>query len=110
MIGRLTLAAVVLALAPGLRARVSAQEIDPSLGKRVAETACSECHRVEAAPTGPSPNPDAPRFADIAVAPSATELSLKVFLRSPHRTMPNVLLKPDEIDSMVSYILSLRRG
>ena len=41
--------------------------------------------------------------------PSTTELSLKVFLRSSHKSMPNFILQPEEADDIVAYILSLRR-
>jgi hypothetical protein len=39
--------------------------------------------------------------------PSTTELSLKVFLRSSHKNMPNIILAREEIDSLASYILGL---
>ena len=48
-------------------------------------------------------------FAEIANVPSTTELSLKVFLRSSHKSMPNFILQPAEADDIVAYILSLRR-
>ena len=86
-----------------------AQEVDPAIGRRLAETVCFECHQVEANPTAPSRNPDAPRFADVARMPSTTDLSIKVFLRSSHAAMPNFMLSPEEIDSLTSYILGLRR-
>ena len=97
-------AALVLAAAPAL-----AQEIDPGLGRTIALNTCSACHRIDAEPDGPSPNPNAPRFADIAKMPSATALSIGVFLRSTHPTMPNFNLGQEEIDSLASYILGLAR-
>ena len=36
-----------------------------------------------------SPGQGAPSFSQIAAEPSATEMSLRVFLRTPHPTMPN---------------------
>ena len=48
-------------------------------------------------------------FAEIANVPSTTELSLKVFLGSSHKSMPNFILQPEETDDIVAYILSLRR-
>ena len=38
-----------------------------------------------------------------------TELSLKTFLRSDHKTMPNFIIEPYDADVLVAYILSLRR-
>jgi hypothetical protein len=34
-------------------------------------------------------------------------LSLRVFLRTPHATMPDLMLTPDETDDIISYILTL---
>ena len=96
--------ALLLAVAPAL-----AQEIDPALGRAIALNTCAACHRIDADPDGPSPNPDAPRFADIAKMRSATALSIGVFLRSTHPTMPNFNLGSEEIDSLTSYILGLAR-
>jgi mono/diheme cytochrome c family protein len=41
--------------------------------------------------------------------PSTTELSIKVFLRSSHKNMPNFILSPEEIDGVAAYILELRK-
>jgi hypothetical protein len=41
--------------------------------------------------------------------PSTTELSLKVFLRSSHRNMPNFILSREEMDSVTWYILGLKK-
>jgi hypothetical protein len=39
--------------------------------------------------------------------PSVMTLSLRVFLRTPHATMPDLMLIPDETDDIISYILTL---
>lgn len=87
----------VLLAAPGLA--------EPANGRRIAQEQCAKCHDIGAgasilAREGPS-------FVDIARMPSTTELSLKVFLRSSHRNMPNLILTDDEADALVSYILEL---
>ena len=83
----------------------SEQSADPSVGRHLAETVCSECHQIS--PTSPpSKNPKAPIFGDISRLP---ELSIKVFLRTSHPTMPNFILSSEEIDSVTAYILSLAR-
>ena len=41
--------------------------------------------------------------------PSMSELAIKVFLRTPHPTMPNIILSPEEIDSVTAYIRSLNK-
>ena len=53
------------------------------------------------------PRPD---FKEIANRTSTTGLSLKVFLQTSHPSMPNLILKPDESDDLINYILSLKRN
>ena len=77
-------------------------------GYRLAAAWCKDCHSIEAATAGASSGP--PDFTAIADRRSTTALSLKVFLQTSHPTMPNLILKPDETDSLVNYILSLKRN
>ena len=81
----------------------SAQEPgDAESGRRLVERSCSECH-------GASPGrTSAPTFAAISAMPSTTALSIGVFLRTSHPTMPNVMLSPADLDNVIAYILSLR--
>jgi mono/diheme cytochrome c family protein len=83
-----------------------AQSVDPSVGRHLAETTCSVCHQIDAA-SPQSQNSDAPSFVDISRMASMTELAIKVFLRSSHPTMPNIILSPEEINSVSAYIVSL---
>ena len=73
----------------------------------MAEEWCSECHSV--APNRSSGNSAAPSFKAVAAESSTTAYGLRVFLRTPHETMPNFVLNADDIDDIVSYILSLKR-
>jgi len=75
-------------------------------GAALSQRWCSQCHAVE--PNQSSANPAAPRFSDVAAESSITEYSLRVFLRTPHSNMPNLMLNPDDMDDIVSYILSLK--
>jgi len=84
-----------------------AQSADPSIGRRIAASTCSACHQVEANATAPSPMANAPSFVAISRMPSMNELAIKVFLRTSHAPMPNILLSAEEIDSMAAYILGL---
>jgi cytochrome c len=79
-----------------------------SAGHRLADAWCKECHAIEARNAGTANA--APDFVAIANQPSTTELSLKVFLRSSHRSMPNLVITPDQADDLVNYILSLKRN
>jgi mono/diheme cytochrome c family protein len=93
----------------GAVAPAFAQGADPAEGARLAEAECAACHAVGADPRAKSADAKAPRFLDVAKMPSTTELSIKVFLRSSHRNMPNFILSPEESDAIASYILGLKK-
>lgn len=80
---------------------------NPSSGRQMATTICATCHQViggKSEKTGPGP----PNFADIANMPSTTALSLKVFLRSSHKEMPNLIISESDTDDVIAYILGLK--
>jgi mono/diheme cytochrome c family protein len=104
--------AVVIALAALFLIRMhnagGAQSSSAAAGHRLAEAWCKECHAIEAATIGAArPGPD---FVMVANQLSTTALSLRVFLQTSHRSMPNLILKPDETDNLINYILSLKRN
>jgi mono/diheme cytochrome c family protein len=100
----MTLAALSAALAGGGAA--VAQELgDPTVGRRLAEAWCMECHAIGPKTVkGTRPGPD---FVAVANRPSTTPLSLNVFLRSNHDNMPNFILTRGQADDIVAYILTL---
>ncbi len=75
-------------------------------GHRLAEAWCKTCHAVEPHAVGLSDQ--APSFAAIANRHGTTELSVKVFLKTSHQNMPNLVITPDQADALADYILSLR--
>jgi mono/diheme cytochrome c family protein len=79
---------------------------DAAQGQALSQQWCSQCHGVR--PAEASVNPKAPAFVAIAAEPSATEYALRTFLRTPHPTMPNFIIKPEDIDDIVGYIISLK--
>ena len=79
---------------------------DPIEGQIIAEHSCAECHAVSG--TAASPNAAAPPFRDVAAMPSTTKYSLQAFLHTSHSPMPNLILKPDDADDVIDYILSLK--
>lgn len=102
------LAAIAFAvgvLTPGI---VAGQTMaDPAAGAKLALKVCAQCHFV--AENQPMiPRADAPPFDEVAAEPSVTELSLRVFLRTPHRNMPDLLLSQKETDDVIGFILSLK--
>ena len=77
-----------------------------SRGEALSESWCSQCHAVK--PNQLSAHPAAPNFWDVAAEPSITETSLRVFLKTPHSTMPNIMMRSEDMDDIVSYILSFK--
>ena len=77
-------------------------------GHKLAEAWCRSCHAIDATTAGTQAG--APDFIAVANMPSTTELSVKVFLQSSHRSMPNLVLTPEQRDDLASYILSLKRN
>jgi len=77
-----------------------------SEGHRLAEAWCKTCHAIE--PDIAGTLNQAPSFEAIANRHGTTALSLKVFLRTSHPNMPNLVITPDQADALANYILSLR--
>jgi mono/diheme cytochrome c family protein len=79
---------------------------DVGAGERIAQIWCNNCHVVDSAQKGGS---DAvPSFPSIARKASTTQMSLTVFLSTPHGRMPDFSLTRTEISNVSAYILSLR--
>ena len=106
------LAAAMLSGAIGVwdetRAQIAGdQPGDATAGRRLADAWCTECHAIGVKTVdAPRRGPD---FAEVAKRPATTALSLNVFLRSSHKTMPNLMMERREADDLVAYILSLKR-
>lgn len=80
---------------------------DPvSRGRGLADAWCMTCHRVGSAGGGGGHDLD---FVAIANMHATTELSLRVFLQSSHRDMPNIVLRGKDLDDLVAFIMSLKR-
>ena len=103
LLGTALSAAPLLPLAPS-----HGQELgDVVAGERLAREICAACHAVGKGDTLVSFE-GAPAFQLVANDPSASEVGLRVFLRTPHETMPDLILTPQQTDDIVTYILSLR--
>ena len=84
-----------------------AQPGQRAAGRRLAVELCGDCHQAQ--PQFPTLHQYPPSFGDIAKLPSTTRLSLKVFLQSNHRQMPNFIVSKSNADDIIEYILSLKR-
>lgn len=99
------LAAILLGMAGGADAQIATG--DAVNGHRIADTWCGNCHVVSRNP-GSTTTDSAPPFESIARMPSTTTVSLRAFLQTPHRSMPNYQLSRTELDDVIAYIISLR--
>jgi len=100
-----SVAAVAAIFSTGL---AQAQEIgNPAKGLALARQVCAECHAIDKTQAR-SPNDAAPRFEAIANVRGMSATALTVALRTPHKTMPNIVLASDDLHDVVAYILSLK--
>lgn len=102
----LTMIGLLLLLAPAARAQEAG---DQRRGLELSQRICASCHAVQAREVL-SPVSQAPTFDEVADRPGVTGMGLTAFLRTPHRTMPDLILRPAEIDDVVAHILSLKNG
>lgn len=75
-------------------------------GHRLADAWCTQCHAIEPHMAGMFNQ--APSFESIANRHGTTALSLKVFLKTSHQNMPDLVIAPDQADALANYILSLK--
>lgn len=104
MIVQLTVLIVLAIAATPCKAQETGQ---PGRGLALAQQICAQCHAVQR-DQARSPNEDAPRFQAIASVPGMTSIALSAALNTSHRTMPNIMLQPDERADIIAYILSLK--
>jgi mono/diheme cytochrome c family protein len=77
-------------------------------GHRFARELCSQCHLL-GEETGRSTYEQATPFREVAKTPGMTSAALKLILVTPHRHMPALAIRGQEADSIVAYIMSLKR-
>ena len=80
---------------------------DAGQGLAYAQKTCSGCHNVLRTGAA-SPNKDAPPFKQIANTPGMSITALTVWSRTSHPTMPNLMIPPNDMDNLITYIMSLR--
>jgi mono/diheme cytochrome c family protein len=79
---------------------------DNAMGESLSAQICAGCHSIR--PGQPSPKPDAPPFATIAANREMNIFTLMSYLRTPHWTSTNLSLRPDHIEAISGYIMSLQ--
>ena len=99
------LVAVALFILP---ATAFAQEQgDAKQGRAFSERVCAECHAV-GPEGGMSPNLSAKSFKKIASRRETTVISLAAWMQSEHENMPHLMLKPEDLNDVITYIMSLK--
>ena len=101
-----------LALAAGVvsvlgTAALAVEGGDPDRGYAYAQQNCADCHAIDRGDYE-SPWFGAPPFSEVANVPAMSELALFSFFQTPHPTMPNIIVPPDDIRDLIAYIRSLR--
>jgi mono/diheme cytochrome c family protein len=81
---------------------------DIDAGRKLAVEVCASCHGIGGGDLS-SPEPSAPTFDTIAKTRGMGATALAVALRTPHATMPNLVLSDDELEDIIAYILSLKK-
>ena len=92
----------------GMAGALAQEFANPTRGSGIAENLCANCHRVQKGAKGGSKIKE-PAFQEIASRRATTEMSLRVFLRTPHRNMPNLILSENDTADVIAYILSLKK-
>lgn len=94
--------ALILAIGNGAHAAQNPQLAQQ--GRLLAQSLCADCHTFGGAQRSDRAPPD---FKAVADMPQTTALSLRVFLKSPHANMPDLILEEGQIDALVAFILDL---
>lgn len=90
----------------GIDAGLAQSNGDAAAGRELASMWCAACHRITEEYRDPARTP--PDFGTVANMSQQTELSLRVFLQTPHGQMPRYQFNRSEIDDIIAYLLSLR--
>lgn len=80
---------------------------EPQRGLNVARANCAACHAVGRGEQL-SLNQLAPTFQHISNLPGITPMAINHMMHSAHKTMPLIILPPEEQWHLVAYIVSLR--
>ena len=105
--GKQTLLATAIVLALPMVPSNAQEAGQLARGLELALRICAQCHAVRK-DQARSPNESAPRFQVIASVPGMTGIALSAALNTSHRTMPNIMLDPDQRSDIIAYILSLK--
>lgn len=101
----LALTAIMLTHGSAVRA---SDDGDLQKGYALAREVCAACHSVEADEN--APELIAPSFTQIANSHGISPTALAVILQTPHETMPDLVLRGDDLRGIITYIMSLKKN
>jgi cytochrome c len=115
---RLTLTSICFAALVSATAAARADGLPEGAGQALAQDYCSACHRVSAEQAPPSKvtvdtgsgseEYEAPSFRQVAAKPGRDADYLRTLIQAPHYPMREQLFIPEELEQIVTYILSLK--
>ena len=100
------------AMAQGRAIPDSTQKSDSAViaaGHTYAKQICASCHDISSRVDDAAARARPPSFFAIANAPTTTAMGLNAFFVTPHAPMPNLIIAPEDRQSVIAYIMSLRR-
>ena len=80
---------------------------NPDRGFEFAKQSCAGCHAIQPK-QHLSPVAAATSFQKVSEVGGMTEMALRVFFRTPHKNMPNLIIAGEDQDNVIAYILSLQ--
>ena len=103
------MALLLVACASSLPA-LEVREGDPAAERTYALGICAQRHNVPVRSARIFGSFGAPDFYAPANAKTTSMLGLNASLMTPHPTMPNLMITPEDRRNVIAYILSLRRA
>jgi cytochrome c len=105
---RTLIIAIALLLTPDFGGAARAAEDEAESGHMLANQFCARCHAVDA--TGASPLAPAPPFRTLSAKYPLEDLeeALAEGITVGHEAMPEFQLTPEQIDSFIAYLRSLK--
>ena len=101
--------ALALIAIAGLAASCATESTSTVSGQQLAQGMCAQCHVIAQRGTDSEIRPrqagSPPDFITVANEPATNPERLRQFLKLPHGAMNNVLLREEDIDKIVKYIL-----
>jgi mono/diheme cytochrome c family protein len=102
-------ALLIIILTLTLGARAQEMKDDIAAGEKLARDVCAVCHIVsDRNEQPPLEKAHAPPLFVVAQRPNMSPVLLRDFLKRPHGVMREFVFTPEDLENLVSYIISLQ--